>query len=95
MKFAHIQNNIVDNTILADQSFIDLLPNSLEYVETPEFAGIGDTYDPIAKVFYSPQPYPSWILNTETWLWEAPIPMPTDGAYKWDEFSLTWQKVES
>jgi hypothetical protein len=29
------------------------------------FAGIGFTYDEENDVFYSPQPYPSWILNEE------------------------------
>lgn len=36
------------------------------------FAGIGYTYDPANDVFYPPQPNPEWILNTSTWLWEAP-----------------------
>lgn len=36
------------------------------------FAGIGYIYDRINDVFYAPQPDPSWILNKNTWLWEAP-----------------------
>jgi hypothetical protein len=55
------------------------------------FAGIGFTYDKTNDVFYAPQPYPSWILNTSTWLWEAPIPMPTTGGnYKWNELTKSW-----
>ena len=64
------------------------------------YAGIGYTYDPnytigeYVGVFYAPQPYPSWILNTETFLWEAPVPMPTTGGpYVWDEATLSWVTI--
>lgn len=56
------------------------------------YAGIGYTYDKENDVFYAPQPYASWILNNETWLWEAPVPYPTDGnLYEWNESSVNWQ----
>lgn len=59
------------------------------------YAGIGYIYDSIRDAFYEPQPYPSWKLNEETCLWEAPIAMPLDGkAYIWDEESLSWQEVK-
>jgi hypothetical protein len=55
------------------------------------FAGIGFTYDKINDVFYAPQPFPSWILNQLTWLWEAPIPYPNDNqSYNWDESIKSW-----
>jgi hypothetical protein len=55
------------------------------------YAGIGYSYDAKNDVFYAPQPYPSWVLNESTWLWEAPIPMPTDGkSYTWDEPTTSW-----
>jgi hypothetical protein len=55
------------------------------------YASIGYTYDDINDVFYAPQPFPSWTLNNTTWLWEAPIPMPTDDkAYTWNESTLSW-----
>jgi hypothetical protein len=58
------------------------------------YAGIGYTYDSINDVFYAPQPYPSWILNNTTWLWEAPVAMPTDGKkYKWNESITNWEEV--
>ena len=51
------------------------------------YAGIGFTYDPDNDVFYEPQPFESWTLNTTTWLWEAPITNPSDddNFYWWDE----------
>ena len=58
------------------------------------YAGIGYTYDTTNDVFYAPQPYPSWILNNTTWLWEAPVAMPTDDKkYKWNESITNWEEV--
>jgi hypothetical protein len=55
------------------------------------YAGLGYTYDATNDVFYAPQPFPSWVLNESTWLWEAPIPYPTDSKfYKWDEATTSW-----
>ena len=59
------------------------------------YAGIGFTYDQVNDVFYAPQPYPSWILNQTTWLWEAPVAYPTDGqVYYWDEPTLSWKEKD-
>ena len=60
------------------------------------FAGIGDTYDPIADHFFAPQPYPSWILNEDA-IWQAPITMPVEEGkfYAWDEESLSWIEVRA
>jgi hypothetical protein len=55
------------------------------------FAGIGYSYDSLADVFYAPQPFPSWSLNTQTYLWNAPVPYPNDGnIYYWDEATQSW-----
>ena len=59
------------------------------------YAGVDYTYDSKLDVFYAPQPYPSWILNDTTYLWEPPIPYPQDGKiYTWDEETLKWIVVE-
>ena len=57
------------------------------------YAGIGYTYDKANDVFYSPQPYASWVLNQTTWLWEAPVAMPADGQYVWDEATTSWKEL--
>jgi hypothetical protein len=58
------------------------------------YAGIGYTYDTKNDVFYEPQPFPSWILNNTTWLWEAPVAYPTDNKnYKWDEATTNWIEI--
>lgn len=58
------------------------------------FAGIGFTYDQQRDAFIPPQLYPSWILNEQTCLWEAPLPYPSDGKdYAWDENQINWVEV--
>jgi hypothetical protein len=59
------------------------------------FAGVGSTYDSEKDAFYAPQPFPSWILNESTCIWEAPISRPDDGKfYDWDEETTNWVEVE-
>jgi hypothetical protein len=58
------------------------------------YAGVGYSYDHVNDVFYAPQPGPSWVLNTNTWIWENPVPYPTDGEhYLWDEATVSWKLV--
>jgi hypothetical protein len=53
------------------------------------FAGIGYTWDGVG--FIPPKPYPSWVMNSFSYLWEAPVPYPTDGRiYVWDEPTTSW-----
>ena len=57
-----------------------------------QFAGIGYTYDADADVFVTPQPFPSWTLDSNH-DWQPPTPMPTDGDYYWSEEDLEWVAV--
>jgi hypothetical protein len=58
------------------------------------YAGIGFAYDETVDAFIPPQPYPSWSLDPQTCLWEAPTPCPTDGGqYAWDEETLAWVEL--
>lgn len=58
------------------------------------FAGVGYAYDAQLDAFIPPQVFPSWTLNTETCLWEPPVPYPTDGGqYVWDEATTSWVAV--
>jgi hypothetical protein len=86
---------IVEQVIVAEQDFIDTLPDKTSWVQTsyntqggqhPEgrplrknYAGIGYTYDRVLDAFIPPKPYASWTLNEDTCLWDAPTPYPTDG----------------
>jgi hypothetical protein len=60
------------------------------------YAGIGMIYDEVNDVFYSEQPYPSWVISVDTnWLWKAPVDYPTDGQdYTWNEETQSWDLVE-
>ena len=105
--FAKIENGIVTAVIVAEQDFIDTQTG--QWVQTsyqtygnqhPEnrplrgnYAGIGFTYDAEHDVFYAQKPFPSWNLNRNTWLWEAPTPLPdSENFYKWNEESSVWIK---
>jgi hypothetical protein len=59
------------------------------------YAGLGYTYDEARDAFIPPKPYPSWLLNEDSCLWESPVPYPEgDGFYNWDEDSQSWLMVE-
>ena len=59
------------------------------------YAGIGHTYDAERDAFIPPQPFPSWTLNEDTCLWDAPTAKPDDGKlYRWDEATLAWVEIE-
>ena len=59
------------------------------------YAGIGYRYDSERDAFIPPTPYPSWKLNEDTCLWDAPIPYPTDGKqYIWNEHQQEWTLME-
>ena len=56
------------------------------------YAGVGYSWDGVG--FAAPQPFNSWTLNQESYLWEAPTPMPIDDKpYSWDEESLSRVKI--
>jgi hypothetical protein len=53
-------------------------------------------YDPIRDAFIPPKPFNSWVLDDQTCLWNAPVPMPEDGGrYQWDEVTVSWKEVET
>ena len=57
---------------------------------------IGGNYDETNDAFYAMQPYPSWTLNKETYVWESPVAYPDDGnSYNWNEETKAWVIVES
>jgi hypothetical protein len=98
--FAHInENSIVTTVIVATQEFINTGAEGdpANWIETfidgsfrKQYAGIGYTYDAQADVFITPQPYPSWTLDSN-YDWVAPVPYPNDGKqYIWDESTLSW-----
>lgn len=108
--FAQVdENNIVTQVLVVpdEQEYRgqDFLANDLglggRWVQTSynnrirkQYAGIGYSYDEVADVFVTPQPFPSWTLDANH-DWQAPKPRPEDGLmYFWNEESLDWEAVK-
>ena len=104
--FAKVENEIVTTVIVAEQDFIDAHCEGT-WVQTSyntrggesdggvalrkNYAGVGSTYDASRDAFYDQKPYPSWILNANSCIWEPPTEMPNnDNLYRWDEELTSW-----
>jgi len=107
--FAEIKNGIVKRVIVADskewcetnlggewvQTSYNTLGGEHKLGGTPlhkNYAGIGYSWD--GTGFAAPQPFPSWSLNQDTYLWEAPIQKPNDDKfYTWNEDNQEWVEI--
>jgi hypothetical protein len=100
----HVVNNdvITVDGAESEQTGIDFLTQlhgHANWVQTSysgsfrkNYAGLEYTYDRTADAFYPPKPFESWVLNTETAQWDAPIPAPQEDGkvYIWSEADQTW-----
>ena len=96
-------NNIVTEIIVSEKDFINsgAVGDEFLWVQTSynnnfrgNYAGIGYTWDEVNKVFLSPKPHASWLLD-DNFHWQAPTAMPDDGLlYTWGEGSATWVEEE-
>jgi len=62
------------------------------------YAHIGGAYDPVNDMFFQPQPFNSWVKNTSTAGWDAPVAKPADYdtvLYDWDDPNQSWVAVSS
>jgi hypothetical protein len=59
-----------------------------------QYAGVGFTYDPEADVFISPQPFPSWSLDSN-FDWQPPKPKPDGMFWIWNEDQEEWLNVQA
>ena len=63
------------------------------------YAGLGMYYDEERDAFIPTKPFNSWLLDEDTCLWYAPVPMPEieepyNGTYYvWNEDLLNWELV--
>jgi len=95
-------NNKVINIAVFDLTNpdIDLLENiknifnAVDYKSCAVYGEAAINGEFINDRFVSPKPYPSWILNSETYEWQAPIGMPIDDQNViWDEDTLSWKPI--
>ena len=77
-------------SIYAERSGSTCLTTAKDGSIRHQFARKGFTYYSDLDAFIEPKPYPSWTLNTTEKRWEAPVAMPTDGIYEWDEATTSW-----
>jgi len=93
--YAFVRDGRVVDAIVAEQEFVDALaetgPGMWILIDSNVRAGIGYYYDAEQNAFYLPRPWDTWILNTDTWVWEPPVAYPTDGnLYRWDPAANAW-----
>ena len=56
-------------------------------------AGIGHTFDPIEKKFWSPKPFPSWVKTSNGW--NSPIVEKPNKDYIWNETNQSWDPLKN
>jgi hypothetical protein len=56
-----------------------------------QYAGVGYSYDSSKDKFISPQPYPSWSLDSSD-DWKAPVTYPTVTEISSNPISITWDE---
>jgi len=89
-KYAKIENGLVVNLILSTDSEISSQSGThVKVTDSTNFAAIGYEYNSEKNKFKAWQPYPSWILNEETLVWESPVAKP-EGAMIWNEPEQSW-----
>jgi hypothetical protein len=107
--YAEVENGIVKRVIVADskewcetnlkgtwvQTSYNTFGGEHKLGGTPlnkNYAGVGYTFD--GTGFAAPQPFASWTLNEDSYIWEAPTPMPVDDKiYTWNEATTAWVEV--
>jgi len=95
--YAKVINGTVEEVIVAEQDFVDALPEEEDWKACIELTGNGFVYDYTDQAFYPPQPWPSWTLNKTLREYEPPVPFPDDFgpmAYHWDEDNLAFIRTE-
>jgi len=87
-------DGLVENIIIADEDSISLMDGEFILVDAntnePQY---GYEYNRVLNKFNTEKPYPSWILQDDL-TWESPSgPKPTEGFYRWNEESLSWDPL--
>lgn len=94
-KYAKIENNIVTNVIISDDSQIATFDGIyVKISESTNDAWIGGEYREDVNKFIPIKPhFDSWILDSN-YVWVAPVEKPSSGEYLWDENLVQWVEYE-
>ena len=89
-----------ENEQLGIDFCVQLFGNDTKWVQASyngtfrkRYPAFGDTYNEELDAFITPQPYPSWTINSETRDWEAPIlkpEVPEGKVAVWNEENQEW-----
>ena len=92
MKYmAKIENDIVDNVIVADFDFEPDDGGIWIICSEDNYPSIGYTYT-LEEGFRSPKPFSSWVWNETYKYWEAPVQLPDEeNIYEWDNDTESWK----
>jgi len=124
--FAQIINGVVEQVIVAEQDFIDSLPDTMPgnwkqcsynthggihyepNTTNPSedqskalrynYPGKGFKYDYAGDAFHAPKPFTSWVMNTDTYIYEPPVAYPEDYSpftHYWDESVVAFVEREN
>lgn len=94
--YAKIENNIVVNVIVCDDSNISSLDGEyIKITESTNDATINGQYNKEHNKFADTKIHESWILNPTTFIHEAPIAKPATGNYAWNEENQEWVELVS
>lgn len=94
--YALVKDNKVINLIViapGDEYLVQALTTDEVSVipNTENSAFIDGTWNPEEQKFYPPKPYPSWVWDSGSNAWTAPVPRPTAiGLWAWDESTLNF-----
>jgi hypothetical protein len=99
--FAKINSsNIVTEVIVSEKDFINSgkVGDEFLWVQTSyndnfknKFASVGYTWD--GTNFKPPQPYASWVWNTENKEWTSPVERPVTQPITWVEATTSWEEI--
>ena len=98
--------NIVIRVVIAEKDFIDsgALGDPNNWIQSTDGdntilrknrAAKGMTYNKDKDVFIESKPFPSFVLNEETYKYEHPVAPPDDDKrYIWDEDVVNWVEYD-
>lgn len=82
-------------------SRVEVTPGAYSITVDITNAGQSSNHAVSVEIPKPPQPFPSWVWDTESKRWQPPIPYPTveddtlsSGMYQWNEATLSWDNTQ-